>query len=138
MRTLPRVAFGWPTREIYHRNLLAQSYALSEDRSAMNSWAGRANVGRACVAALASAAFLWALLLSASPELHQRVHPDANGIDHSCAVTMVASGNYDHAAQPLGSDKPTQRCADFLKTSEKASQQWQLEHRYQVFESSIP
>jgi hypothetical protein len=46
------------------------------------------------------AAFLWALLLSASPELHQRVHPDANQADHSCAVTLIASGNYDHAVEP--------------------------------------
>jgi hypothetical protein len=79
--------------------LLAQRRALSEDRCAMNRWTGRANVGRTSVAAFVSAAFFWALLLSASPELHQLVHPDANQADHSCAVTLVASGNYDHAAQ---------------------------------------
>jgi hypothetical protein len=66
---------------------------------AMNNSTGRANAGRTCVAAFVSAAFLWTLLLSASPELHQRVHPDANQADHTCAVTLVASGNYDHAAQ---------------------------------------
>ena len=66
----------------------------------MNRWTGRANVGRACVAASLSAAFLWALLLGASPELHQRVHPDANRADHGCAVTLVTSGSYEHAAQP--------------------------------------
>ena len=32
------------------------------------------------------------------PQLHQRVHPDANRVEHSCAVTMIASGSYDHAA----------------------------------------
>src|SRR5437867_7703764 len=79
---------------------LARSDALSEDRGAMNRWTSRANMVRACVAAFASAAFLWALLLNASPELHQRVHSDANQADHRCAVTMVASGSYDHAAQP--------------------------------------
>jgi hypothetical protein len=80
--------------------LLAHHGSQSEDRCAMNRWTGRANADRACIAAFTSAAFLWALLLSASPQLHQRVHPDANRTDHSCAVTMVAAGNYDHAAQP--------------------------------------
>ena len=41
------------------------------------------------------------------------------------------------SSQSLGSTKPAQRCADFLKSSEKAAEQWELEHRYQLFESSI-
>ena len=52
---------------------------------------------RACIAVFAAGAFLWTLALSASPQLHQRVHRDANRGDHICAVTMVASGNYDHS-----------------------------------------
>ena len=56
---------------------------------------------RACVAVVASAAFLWALTLSASPQLHERVHPDANQIEHTCAATFIASGNYDHAPAAL-------------------------------------
>jgi hypothetical protein len=56
------------------------------------------NYGRAFVAALVSAGFLWALALSASPQLHQRLHKDANRVEHNCAVTMIASGSYDHAA----------------------------------------
>jgi len=56
------------------------------------------NYGRAFVAAFVSAAFLYALALSASPPLHQRVHKDANRAEHTCAVTMIASGNYDHVA----------------------------------------
>jgi hypothetical protein len=57
---------------------------------------------RAFVAAAISAAFLWTLALSASPQLHQRIHRDANRGDHVCAVTIVASGNYDHSsAAPL-------------------------------------
>src|ERR1700716_1207578 len=52
---------------------------------------------RALVAASLSAAFLWTLALSASPQLHERFHPDANRAEHTCAVTFVASGNYDHA-----------------------------------------
>jgi hypothetical protein len=58
--------------------------------------------GRAVVATFLCLAFLWTLALSASPQLHQRVHRDANRSDHICAVTMVASGNYDHSlAVPL-------------------------------------
>ena len=67
------------------------------------------NCLRAFVAGLVSVAFLWALALSASPYLHQRVHPDADRAEHSCAVTMVASGSYDHAAQP-----PLISAPDFL------------------------
>jgi hypothetical protein len=52
--------------------------------------------GRALVAGLVSVAFLWALALSASPQLHQRFHADANRVEHRCAVTMIASGSYDH------------------------------------------
>ena len=52
---------------------------------------------RAFIAILASAAFLWALTLSVSPQLHERIHSDANRTDHSCAVTFVACGNFNHA-----------------------------------------
>jgi hypothetical protein len=51
---------------------------------------------RAVVATFLCLAFLWTLALSASPQLHQRIHRDANRSDHICAVTMVGSGNYDH------------------------------------------
>ena len=66
----------------------------------MSRFARSINRRRALVAGFVSAAFLWALTLSASPHLHQLVHPDANRAEHSCAVTLVATGNYDHAAQP--------------------------------------
>src|ERR1700719_272087 len=57
---------------------------------------------RAVVATFLCLAFLWTLALSASPRLHQRVHRDANRGDHVCAVTLIASGNYDHSpAAPL-------------------------------------
>jgi hypothetical protein len=52
---------------------------------------------RAFVTTLVATAFLWALAVSASPQLHQRVHKDANRVEHTCAVTMIASGGYDHA-----------------------------------------
>jgi|ERR1700737_3625784 hypothetical protein len=59
---------------------------------------GSANPGRAFVAALIAAAFGWALVLSVLPQLHERVHSDANQSNHECAITLVAAGNYHHAA----------------------------------------
>ena len=56
--------------------------------------------GRALVAGVVSGAFLWALALGVSPQLHQRVHPDANRVEHGCAVTMIASGSYNHVSHP--------------------------------------
>jgi hypothetical protein len=57
----------------------------------------RSMTARAFVTTLVATAFLWALAVSASPQLHQRVHTDANRVEHTCAVTMIASGGYDHA-----------------------------------------
>jgi hypothetical protein len=66
----------------------------------MTTFACSTNRRRAFVAICVSTAFLWALALSASPQLHQRVHKDANRVEHNCAVTMIASGSYDHAVHP--------------------------------------
>ncbi len=38
------------------------------------------------------------------------------------------------AGDTLGGEKPTSRCADFLKSSEKAARQWELERRFEEFE----
>jgi hypothetical protein len=65
----------------------------------MSTFARSTNHGRAFVAACVFAAFVWALALGASPQLHQRVHKDANRVEHNCAATMIASGNYDHSVQ---------------------------------------
>ena len=64
----------------------------------MSIFARSRDHGRAFIAICVGAAFLWALALSASPQLHQRVHKDANRAEHNCAATMIASGSYDHAA----------------------------------------
>jgi len=42
------------------------------------------------------------------------------------------------SGQPLGAASPTPKCLCFLQSSEKAAEQWQLEHRYEQFESSLP
>ena len=52
---------------------------------------------RALTAVFISAAFIWSLALSVSPQLHERVHPDANQSNHECAITLVAAGNCHHA-----------------------------------------
>jgi adenosine deaminase len=44
----------------------------------------------------------------------------------------------DCAGQPLGAAKPPSKCLTFLNSSEKAAQQWELEHRYDLFESNLP
>src|SRR5947207_9889371 len=82
------------------QKFLAQGAARSEARSAMSTFARPTNQARAFVAIWVSAAFVWALALSASPQLHQRVHTDANRAEHNCAATMIVSGSYDHAAHP--------------------------------------
>jgi hypothetical protein len=64
----------------------------------MSTLARPTNRGRAFVAGFVSAAFLWALALSVSPQLHQLVHADANRVEHSCAATMITSGSYNHVA----------------------------------------
>jgi hypothetical protein len=45
-------------------------------------------------------AFLFANALSVSPQLHERVHPDADQPHHECAVTLIAAGNYHHCSPP--------------------------------------
>jgi hypothetical protein len=56
---------------------------------------------RAFVALFASAAFLWTLVLSVSPQLHERIHPDANHANHSCVITIVGSGSCNHSPVAL-------------------------------------
>ena len=46
------------------------------------------------------AAFLFALGLAASPQLHARFHPDADSPSHECAVTLIAAGKYEQADAP--------------------------------------
>jgi len=66
----------------------------------MRTFARSTNRARSFIASCVSLAFLWALALSASPPLHQRVHKDANRVEHNCAAAMIASGSYDHAGHP--------------------------------------
>jgi protein-S-isoprenylcysteine O-methyltransferase Ste14 len=71
-----------------------------EDRSPMSIFARSRNHGRTFIATCVFAAFVWALALSVSPQLHQRIHSDATRAEHSCAVTAVTTGSYEHASHP--------------------------------------
>jgi adenosine deaminase len=42
------------------------------------------------------------------------------------------------AGQKVGSASTAGACTKFLKSNEKAAQQWELEHRFTVFESTLP
>jgi hypothetical protein len=61
---------------------------------------------RASVATFVSAAFLWMLVLGVSPQLHSRVHPDANRVEHTCAVMFVTSGSYTYGPASLAINAP--------------------------------
>jgi hypothetical protein len=50
---------------------------------------------RAIVAGGFIGAFLFALVLSAAPQLHERIH-QPNGATHQCAVTLLTAGNCEH------------------------------------------
>lgn len=41
------------------------------------------------------------------------------------------------SGQPAGGMNPSAACASFLRGSEKAAQEWELEHRFDLFESSL-
>ncbi len=43
----------------------------------------------------------------------------------------------DACRTQLGMEKPTNACAELMSSSEKAQQQWELEHRFHTFEASF-
>jgi hypothetical protein len=82
------------------QKFLAQIFRSTEAAALMDTISCSINRVSALAAVALSFAFLWTLALSVSPQLHQKLHSDANQIDHSCAVTFVALGNYSHSAHP--------------------------------------
>ncbi len=42
------------------------------------------------------------------------------------------------SGQPLGAETPNAACMEFLRNSPHAAQQWELEHRYRIFEAALP
>ena len=64
----------------------------------MNMSVRSSKCGRIFIATVVFAAFFWTLVLSGLPQLHGRIHTDANRPNHACAVTLIATGSYEHAA----------------------------------------
>ncbi|HEY5035758.1 MAG TPA: hypothetical protein VII74_01355 [Chthoniobacterales bacterium] len=58
------------------------------------------SLGKILSGALVLFAFLAASLLSAAPQLHERLHPDADATSHICAVTMIAAGHCKNTTLP--------------------------------------
>ena len=67
------------------------------------------------------------------------------GLEHSFLPgpsLWTAPDGFPHAAaacakDSLGSEKPSETCSAFLKNSEKAAQQWELERRFHEFEAAL-
>jgi len=59
-----------------------------------------ADRGRVFVTTSLLGSFVFALFLGSSPQLHARVHGDAAQREHICAVTLIASGKFDHVSSP--------------------------------------
>ena len=57
---------------------------------------GKGVAFRAAITAGSLAAFLFALVLSATPQLHEQLHGATGVGNHECAATLLASGNYQH------------------------------------------
>jgi predicted metal-binding membrane protein len=57
---------------------------------------GKRTAFRALFAAGCIAAVLFALIASVIPHLHEQIHGASSTANHECAVTLLASGNYQH------------------------------------------
>ena len=58
---------------------------------------GKRPAFHALVAAGCIGAVLFAFILSAIPHLHEPIHSASSAANHECAVTLLASGKYQHA-----------------------------------------
>jgi len=58
---------------------------------------GKAVAFRMTIAAGCIGSVLLALVLSAIPQLHEKIHETTGAPNHECAVTLLTSGNYQHA-----------------------------------------
>ena len=82
------------------QKLLASTRPLSQTAKLMDSSGRSQTCPHVLAAAVLFAAFSWTLLVSVSPQLHECIHGDANRNEHICAITLIASGTYEHAAHP--------------------------------------
>jgi hypothetical protein len=74
---------------------------ISQNRSKIHAAMNPRKHANRFVAILVLAAFGWVLVLSVAPGCHERIHSDANRVEHSCAVTFIVAGNYEHTSNVL-------------------------------------
>ena len=85
---------------------------------------GKAAALRAIVAAGCIGAVLFAVVLSAIPQLHEAIHATTGSPNHECAVTLLTSGNYQHAPSApisLAPPAPPATFAHFFKSFQLVS-----------------
>ena len=82
------------------KKFLAPLPPLSQAQMPMNRSSRSQTCAPVLVAAVLFAAFSWTLLVSVSPQLHGSIHDDVNRSDHICAITLIASGSYEHSSPP--------------------------------------
>ena len=78
---------------------------------------GKAAALRAIVAAGCIGAVLFAMVLSAIPQWHEEIHATTGAPNHECAVTLLTSGNYQHAPSIPISVAPPEPPAPFAHVS---------------------
>jgi len=65
----------------------------------MNSSGRSQTCVRVLIAVALFVLFSSTLFVSISPQVHGYIHDDANRTDHVCAITLIASGSYEHTGQ---------------------------------------
>lgn len=74
---------------------------------------GKGRAFHALVAAACVGALLFAFILSAIPHLHEQIHAPSSAANHECAVTLLASGKYQHSPNMAVSVTPPRALASF-------------------------
>jgi len=64
-------------------------------------------------------------------------HSFVPGVSLWAAADVFTAVNPACKADALGAEKPSAKCTDFLKTSDRAAQQWELERRFKAFEAGV-
>lgn len=72
---------------------------------------------RAIVAAGCIGAVLFAIVLSAIPQLHEQIHDVTGTPNHECAVTLLTAGNYQHTPLAAISVAPPAPRKSFVPTT---------------------
>ena len=80
---------------------------------------GKGFVLRAAIVAACLAAVLFAMVLSAIPQLHEQVHGDSTTVNHECAVTLLTAGNYQHTVAATISLAPPAPPAPFIHSPDR-------------------